>query len=73
MLQLKLGWGVSPKCNILRLPFHFKMGHNIPSSAWLTGEGNLRFQASLALPTGAGAGQDSGQAGLSLMAAMAAR
>lgn len=30
MLQLKLGWDISQKCNILRLPFHFKMSHNIP-------------------------------------------
>lgn len=35
MLQLKLGWGISQKCNILRLPFHFKMSHNISSSTWL--------------------------------------
>lgn len=35
MLQLKLGWDISPKRNILRLPFHFKMSHNISSSARL--------------------------------------
>lgn len=39
MLQLKLGWGISQKCNILRLPFHFKMSHhNNSSSRWLLGE-----------------------------------
>lgn len=68
MLQLKLGWDISQKCNILRLPFHFKMSHNISSSTWLLGKGNLYFQPSLALPERAGAGQDSGQAGLSLTA-----
>jgi len=69
VLQLKLGWDISQKCNILRLAFHFKMSHNISSSTWLLGEGNLYFQPSPALPERAGAEQDSGQAGLSLTAA----
>lgn len=59
MLQLKLGWNISQKRNIRRLPFHFEMSRNSSSSTRPLWEDKSHFHPPLPPSSGtAGAGLD---------------
>lgn len=46
MLQLKLGWNISQKGNIRRLPLHLETSHNCSSSTQPLWEDNCHFHSS---------------------------